>query len=449
MPTRGLVPALMTLLLVTLPLGAQQDEQLALGTGDELVDRVVAVVGDSIILQSQIQERMLQLQAQGVDIPNDARARQSFRRDLLDNLVEEQLIVQAALRDTTIAVNESRVEQIVARDIDQRVQSFGGESALRQALAQQGMTMGAFRRVLETDARRQQLQNQYLQKRQQQLESISVGESEMRQFFEQNRARLGQRPSSVTFEQVVIHPEPADSAMEVARGVAEDLLERLRANPDSFAALAEVHSDDPGTREQGGDLGWFRRGQMVPSFERAAFSLREGQISDLVQSAFGFHIIRVERIRSGERRARHILIQPASEGTDLDRGRARAQHLVDQLRAGASMDSLQAEYGDRQQPDSLTVPMDRLGDLPPGYEEALGNAEPGEVIGPLEWGPQQRLNLAVLKVEEVREGGEFDYDEVKPQIRQTLQQQKLMERLLTDLRERTQVEIRMGEAPGS
>jgi len=451
-PIHLAVLSLVLLLLVAPARGAGQEEgrqRLALTSGEELVDRVVAVVGDSIVLQSQVQERVLQLQAQGVDIPNDPEQRRAFRREIVENLVNEQLIVQAALRDTTIVVNEARVEDIVDEDIAQRSRSFGGESAMRQALNQQGMTLESFRSLLETDARRQQLQNQYLQKHRQQLPSVSVSESELREFFEENRARLGRRPATVSFEQVVLHPEPADSASEVARAEAEALLERVRANPDSFAALAEEYSDDPGTRSQGGDLGWFRRGQMVASFEDAVFSLREGQISDLVRTPFGFHIILVERVRSGERKARHILIQPESGGSDLDRARATAQSVADRLRDGASIDSLQAEYGDPAQPDSLTVPTDRLGDLPPGYREALSDAEPGEVVGPLEWGPQQRRNLAVVLVEDVQDEGDFSFEDVEPRIRQSVQQQKLMEELLSRLRERTHVEIRMGESTGS
>ncbi len=449
MTRRAPIPAFFLALLLAAAPGSAQETELALAGDEELVDRVVAVVGDSVVVQSEIQERLLQMQAQGMEVPDSERAMQALRRNVLENLVNEQLIVQAALRDTTIAVDEGRVDQIVNQDIDRRVSSFGGEEAMRRALAQQGMSMQAFRNVLRGDARRQQLQQQFLQKRRQRLSSIPVSEEEMRRYFQENRERLGQRPAAVTFEQVVLHPEPGDAALEAAREEAERLLERVRAHPDSFPALAREHSDDPGTREQGGDLGFFRRGQMVPAFEDAVFSLREGAISDVVRSPFGFHIIKVERIRSAERRARHILVQAPTDASNVDRARALAQSITEELRAGASVDSLQTEYGDAEQPDSLTVPKDRLGDLPPGYREALQDASAGDVVGPVEWGPEQRLNLAVLKVEDVREEGEFTFEEIRPQIRQQLQQQKMMEQLISELRERTHVEIRLGESSGS
>lgn len=425
------------------PAAAQQAGQLELLGGGELVDGVAAVVGDSVILQSQIQERVLQLQAQGVDLPDEPAAQDTLQRNLLETMIDEQLVVQAAIEDTTIAVNETRVDEIVNQDLQRRVRAFGSERAMRQALENQGMSMSAFREMIRTDARRQQLQNQYLAKHQRSASSIAVTEREMRQFYEENRASLGNRPATVTFEQVVLRPRAADSARMVARTRAEALLDSLRNQDADFEELARRHSDDPGSRSQGGDLGWFRRGQMVEAFEDAVFSLREGQVSDVVETDFGFHVIRVDRVRGAERRARHILIRPELSGRDTETIRELARDLRNRLESGASVDSLQAEYGETQEPDSMTVSRDRLGQLPPGYRGTLSEAAAGDVLGPIEWGTGDQLNVAVLKVTDVREAGEFTYEDVKPQIRQRLQQDKLLERIFADLREQTHVEIRM------
>src|SRR4030095_2016686 len=84
-----------------------------------------------------------------------------------------------------------------------------------------------------------------------------------------------------------------------ARAKAEDILKRLKAGED-FVALAKQYSTDPGSKENGGDLGWFGRGRMVPEFEKAAFALQPGQRSEVVESPFGFHIIRVDERRTGD-----------------------------------------------------------------------------------------------------------------------------------------------------
>lgn len=431
-------------ILHPLPVPAQQ-QPLGLGQGEATVDRVAAIVGDSVILLSEIQERVLQLRAQGVELPDRPAGQDSLRNEILDQLVSEQLIIQAAVDDTTISVDDARIDEIVSQDLERRIQAFGNEPAMRSALAEQGMTMAIFREMLRSDARRQQLQNQFLARRQQRLSSIPVTEEEMRAFFDENRSLVGRRPASITFEQIVIQPTSADSARAEARAEAERVREMVLAGERSFEELAREFSQDPGTREQGGDLGFFRRGQMVPEFEDVVFSLREGAVSEVVETSFGFHIIRVERIRGAERRARHILIRPDLGDDDVERARVLARDLAGQLRRGASIDSLQAEYGDAQQPDSLTVPTGQLDQLPPGYDDALGGADPGDVLGPIEWGPRDRLNLAVVQVTDVRGEGDFTYEELRPQIRQSLQRQRLLERLIQELRDRYHVEYLVGE----
>jgi len=421
--------------------GAAQQDVLALSGGGATVDRTVAVVGDSVILASEIQEQILRLQAQGVELPNDPVAQDSLRRELLQSLITEQLVIQAAIQDTTLTVEESRIDDIVEEEVQRRMQAFGSEAAMREALSSQGMTMSTFREMIRSDARRQHLQNQFMARLEQRDRTVPVSEEELRAFFEENRDRLGPREASVTFEQIILRPTPADSARDEARARAEDVLEMLRTGEGTFDELAREYSEDPGTRDEGGDLGFFRRGQMVPAFEEVAFSLREGETSGIVETPFGFHIIRVERIRSGERRARHILIRSQIGEEDIERARVLAEEVAQQLQDGVPFDSLQERYGDPEQPDSLTVPVNRLAQLPPGYEEALSDAEPGEVVGPVEWGPRERLSISVIRVEERREAGEYTYEDLLPRMRETLQRQKMLDQLIEDLRARSHVEI--------
>jgi parvulin-like peptidyl-prolyl isomerase len=245
------------------------------------------------------------------------------------------------------------------------------------------------------------------------------------------------------FQQVVIAPTPSDSAWAAAKVKAQGILDRIHAGED-FAKLAKEYSQDPGSAEQGGDLGWFRRGSMVQSFEDAAFGLYEGAVSGLVKTDYGYHIIKLERSRPGERQARHILIQPGMSDADVAVARVRADSVAELARAGTSMEKLYDTYSDPLAPDTLRVPFDKLKELPPSYSEALQTASTGDVVGPLEYVTARgETRFAVVRVKEVREAGAYTFDEVKGQLAQTLRQNKQIERLLEDLRQKTNIDIRM------
>jgi len=237
-------------------------------------------------------------------------------------------------------------------------------------------------------------------------------------------------------------PAPSDSAKAAAKAEAQAILDSIRAGGD-FEALAKAHSDDPGSGEVGGDLGWFRRGAMVKEFEDVAFMLGDGAVSEVVETEFGYHIIKIERSRAGERKGRHILVR-ADVGTgDVARARVRADSVVALARAGTPMAELFERFSDPLAPDTLTVSFDQLSELPPGYD-ALVSATQGQVVGPIEYDTgRNEPRLAVVRVREIREAGAYTFEEVKPQLAQQVQRTKQIQRILDELRAKTHIEIRM------
>ena len=110
-------------------------------------------------------------------------------------------------------------------------------------------------------------------------------------------------------------------------------MKRVRAGED-FAKLAKEFSTDPGSKEKGGDLGWFGHGQMVPEFERWMFGLRPGDLSPVVETVHGFHIIRVDRVQPGEVKSRHILVQPKIDSADVGLRRSGERQAQRRMMAG-------------------------------------------------------------------------------------------------------------------
>lgn len=422
-----------------------QVSQLAPRSG--VVDRVVAIVGDSSVLRSQVETEIQRLQLQDSTVPQVGQpGYDEVFKQALDGWIDRMLVVQAAAKDSTIQVDDAEIDQRVSDYIQQLTSQFGGQPQFLQALNREGWTLAEYRDFNRQDLRQQQIVQLFMQSRMRDARPADVSEQELLDRFQQVSPQLQQRPRTITFRQVVIAPQADDSAKARARAKADSLLERVRAG-ESFDSLARAYSDDTGTASLGGDLGWFRRGQMVPAFERAAFSLGAGQVSNVVETTFGYHIIKVERVRGrSEVEARHILVRPEITPQDLQNARDTAQAVARRAEAGESMIDLFDDYSDPQAPDSTTVPFTQLSQFPAPYASALRSAIAGQVVGPLEYGDASQdpsaVRLAVVKVLAVREAGAFTFEDVRAQLASQLQQQKQQEKILDGLRSRAYIDIR-------
>lgn len=406
--------------------------------GEELVDRVVAVVGDTVLLLSDVQAELQNLEASGQTLPTDPAARDRIAQEIIETRVNDLVLLEAA-QDAGITVTDEQVRAAVESDLTAVRRRFNdSELALQQALAQSGLTLDQYRQQLTEQHRSQQMIESFMGMRLRSRARPLVSEEQIRAFFEAQREALGTRPATVTLRQAVIAPQPSDSARQAARLEAEQVLRELGEGAD-FEVLARRFSDDVGTREHGGDLGWFRAGRMVPEFERAAFALRPGQTSGIVETDFGFHIIRVDRVRGPERQARHILIRPELTEADAVVARARADSVLEAVRGGADLVSLARRYDTPAGEIELErIPLDRL---PPVYASAVGSAAAGDLVGPIEIEGPLGSSWSVIRVVARAESGAYTLDDVREQIRERLQQQAMVEQLVQELRSEVYVAV--------
>jgi peptidyl-prolyl cis-trans isomerase SurA len=405
---------------------------------DRLVDRVVAIVGDSVILLSQVEQQQNQWRAEGRPVPGEGSDEwDDFRQSLLDQLITQQIILQAATLDTLLQVDDARVEDALQQQLAEVEDNFGSRAEMERVLELEGLSIQSYREMLRDQIAQEQLASLYVSRNADQT-AVEVTEEELRDFFEAGRGSIQQRPATVTFKQVLLTVAPSDSLRADAVGLIEGLLERARAGED-FVELATEYSQDPGSAQAGGDLGWFRRGNFADAFDEAAFQLLEGGISDLVETIFGYHIILVERVRFAERKARHILIRPEVGPADVLRTRQRAEQIATQAKS-EDFQLLIDEFHDPSLPDSATVPLRQVAQiLAPAYVAALTGREAGETVGPLQFTERGQEYFAILKIIETREAGEYTYDDLESQIRATLLQQKRLDALLDRLRAKTYI----------
>jgi len=412
----------------------------------QTIDRVVAVVGTRPILASQIEEEMVQSQAQGQPIPPDSAGRMVMRRQILDRLIELEILVQQAERDTSIKVTDQEVLDQVEQTYQNVRKQFASESDFRDQIRQARFgSVEEWRRWLADEQRRQLYAQRLIEAQRQKgkLRPIPPTEAQMREFWEQNKAQQPRRPATVSFRQIVVRPVADSAARRRALERAESLVVELRKGAD-FAAAAKRFSADSASAAQGGELGWFRRGVMVKEFEDVAFRSRPGEITGPVETAFGFHIIKVERTQPAEILARHILITPDISDAQI----AIARHLADSLHdllasAGphASFDSLAKLYGDPQEPKlAEDAP---LTDLPPDYQKVLSSDTTLGLKPVITQGEPPRTKFVVLEVLARHGAGELAFDEVKLRIRQSLGDQLAIKHFVDQLRRQTYVDIRL------
>ena len=403
----------------------------------ELVERVLAVVGDSAILQTDLDGFVIEMEARGWARPSQPEQLMEARLELLDQLINQQLIVQEAVKDTTLLISEEELEDRVQQEIDGQVRQAGTLGRLQQTLAAQGMTMAVFREQKKSSLRAQLLQERYFAKRGRDLSDIVVTDEEARAYWDDNQDLIPPRPATIRFANMQILPEAAVEAKEEALAEADSLLDLVRDGAD-FAELADRFSDDTGA--EGGELGWLREdGTMVEPFEEMAFRIPPGSISSPVETEFGYHLISVERVRGGERRVRHILISPTVTQEDIEATGARAEAFAERLRAGETIEDL------GEQADTVDLTLEQIAQTSQEFAVALQNAEVGDVVGPIQIpDPRREGGYSLARVLGKTAAGTAEFEDFKDVIVQRLQQEGLTESVIEELRSQAYIDIRLG-----
>jgi peptidyl-prolyl cis-trans isomerase SurA len=303
-----------------------------------LIDRVVATVGGEIILLSEVQEQYSYAKQQNPNLPAD------FLCVSVQNLVVQKLLVNQAKLDS-VEVKDEEVETQLNARIDRLMLYFNQDPKAIEEFY--GQTVDQIKEQTRNDMRSQILAERMQGKI---TEKATITPAEVKEFFKNiPKDSLPYFNAEVEIREIVYKPLVNAAERTKASTRAEDLRKKIEAGED-FAALAKKFSDDPGSGPQGGDLGFQKRGTFVPEFEAMAYKLEANQLSPVIETGFGFHIIQLLERRGNLIHCRHILIKPEFSDKDLEDTKVKLDSIRQQITDGMITFSLALKkYGDKNQ----------------------------------------------------------------------------------------------------
>ena len=410
-----------------------------------VVDGIAAIVGEQVILISEVDARALQMRAAGPD-PKSEREFAEMKKEALTALVNEELLVQKAKVEKVEANDTEAQRTFDEREKKVRAQ-FKTDAEFRTALKETGFgSIEEWRKSQLEELRRGGLQRDVVQKlrRDGKLTNVNVSEAEVAEAFQTSKAKLPKKEARVGFRQIILPTRASDASKKRARAKIDSIARELVLHPDDFESIAKRESMDPGSKELGGDLGWNRRGRMVPEFDRIMFALNPGVVSPVVETGFGYHIIRVDRVQPAEVKARHILIRPTLDSTDEARTRTTADSVVAAWRRGANLDSLTIRYHDDAAGEDKSVPEVNRSELPAEYGKAIEGKKLKDILDPFAI-PDPGTGFSKYVVAQITfldDAGETTLADWHDRIRSQLSEERSMVRLIDSLKKSTYVSLR-------
>ncbi|AFD08271.1 parvulin-like peptidyl-prolyl isomerase [Solitalea canadensis DSM 3403] len=273
------------------------------------IDKVVGVVGNKIVLQSDVESQYLEYLRQQ-NPPNE-----KVKCTILNELLLQKLLLNQAELDS-LQVDENQVEQTIDQRIQYFTQQVGSIEKLEKELL--GKSVLQFKEDIRPQVHEQLLARQMQGKV---TEGTTISPAEVKAFYE--KIPLDSLPlysTEVEIGQIVKFPSFSKDQKDLAKAKLEALRARVRAGED-FGTLAALYSQDPGSAAHNGELGYFSRGQMVTPFEAVAFKLKPGEVSPIVETKFGYHILQSIDRRGDQVNVRHILVKPEFGQKELTKAR--------------------------------------------------------------------------------------------------------------------------------
>ena len=361
-------------------------------SAQQVLDKIVAVVEDEIILSSELTQYSMNLAFQlRIDPRKDMDKFKELQKETLNNLINQKILLAKAEEDS-IVVDDRQVESVLEEQINRMIQQMGGSvQKLEEYL---GAPLSKIKRNFKEDVRKN-LKVETL--RNNKFREININRREVEEFYRTMKDSLPELKETVDISHILLEVKAGGTSELEAKKKIEGLLERIKAG-ESFEEICRQYSEDPGSKAKGGEIGFMQRGEFVPEFEEVAFMLEPGEMSDVIKSRFGFHIIESIERKGDKINVRHILLRLEPTDKDEQETEKKINEIKEMLsEPNANFEEIAKQYSDDEESKSQgghlgLFEVENLQEKE--FKAAIAGLKPGEISEPF----KTRFGWHILKL---------------------------------------------------
>jgi peptidyl-prolyl cis-trans isomerase SurA len=401
----------------------------------EVADKIIAKVGREIILKSDMDKRMQQLNASGISMENITQF------DILNDMIEAKLIIQKA-KEEEYEIDEQMIKEMAENQIKQVATQFPSELEFKQELRKAGLSVPDLKDYYIEMMTEEQLKSQIIQYNIK--NKIHITEGEVEEYYKENEVDIPVRPEMHQVGMIVRFIEAGKDTKGKVLVEINKIRDKLNEGAD-FAELAKEFSDGP-SGANGGNLGFFGKGMMVKPFEKAAFALMPGEISEVTETQFGYHIIKVLEKKGNEINASHILKIVEATENDVQANIQLMESVLQKLADGEEFSELAKTYSEDEE---SAIKGGNIGEFtkdayPEMFKKHLENLEVGKNSGLI----REQENFYIFSILNKIPEREYRYTEIFDRLKEMVTSKKEIElygNWIKELMQETYVEILIEE----
>lgn len=403
----------------------------------EEIDKIVAVVGSDIILNSEVNAQLLMFAQQDHSINlNDPAA----RKRVLNMLINEKLVTMKAIEDS-IEVTDDEIKAQWQQQLQQYVKYYG---SIKRIEAIYGMSIDRMEYEFRDEIRKHLLSQKI---KMQKFGDIEVTHREVEEFYNKFKDSLPEMPEEVELYHLVKNVKASESVRKEIYQLAMNVRDSILKGGD-FAEFAKRYSGDPGTSAEGGDLGWIKKGKLFPEFENVAINLTEGQISKPTETPFGFHLIQTLGVNKDSIHARHILFKFTQSDKDKNVVIDFLNDIKKKIESGEeTFEEAAKRYSDESETRGIGGYLGKfpLNEMPPSLSEIISKLKVGEISEPVAYGREPKPSYHIIWKKRIikphKISIDLDYKELE-NMAKTYKQSELYQKWIEELRKTMYWEIK-------